>query len=415
MVPLGFASGLPLLLSKGTLESWLANSQVDTSTIGLFALVALPYTLKFLWAPLMDRYVPGSFLGNRLGHRRSWMLVTQLLLMTLILFMAQLDPAHDLEKLALIALLIATSSASQDIAFDAYRADILKEKERGLGVAASIGGYRVAMLAAGAGALIMSDHIGWRSTLMILAGLQGMGVLATLSSPRIKNPAPKPRALGNAFKEPVQDILQRRGILWILLLIFTYKMGDAFAGALTNTFLLKKEGGLGFSNTDVGLISKTVGLGSVLFGMTAGGLLLQRIGLYRSLLFFGLLQAGTNLGFCVLAYVGRDPWVMGGTIALENFAGGMGTAAFVSLLIGLCNPRFSATQFALFTAVMALSPIVIGPSTGFLQEAVGWQSFFLISAAAAIPGLVILLILGPKLNQMTRATDAQAQDDISQA
>jgi len=413
MLPLGFASGLPLLLSKGTLESWLANSEIDTATIGLFALVALPYTLKFLWAPLMDRYVPGSYLGNKLGRRRSWMLVTQLLLMALILLMAQLNPVNDIEKLAVIALLIAWCSASQDIAFDAYRADLLREQERGMGVAASIGGYRIAMLAAGAGALVMSDQLGWRYTLMILAGLQGVGVLSTLTAPVIEHPALKPQKLKDAFKEPVVDILGRRGVLWILLLIFTYKLGDAFAGALTNTFLLKQDGGLGFSNTEVGLISKTVGLASILFGMTAGGLLIQRWGLYRSLLIFGLLQAGTNLGFCLLAYVGKDPWVMGGTIALENFAGGMGTAAFVSLLIGLCNPRFSATQFAIFTAIMALSPIVVGPTTGFLQEAVGWQMFFLVSAGAAIPGLVLLLILGKDLDQAVRKTGSMGEGDTA--
>ncbi len=384
MLLLGFSSGLPLALTSGTLQAWLAVAGVDIRDIGLFALVGLPYTLKFLWSPLMDRFIP-----PRLGRRRGWMLLTQACLALALAGMALGSPGGGLVYLALLALLVAFLSASQDIAVDAYRTDVLPPPERGLGAAVSVAAYRLAMLVSGAVALILSDQIGWRNTYLLMAGLMGVGMLASLLGPEPVI-VPAPTSLRAAVLEPFKEFSRRRAGLLILLMIVLYKLGDAFAGTLTTAFLIKD---LGFTPTDVGVINKGLGLLATLFGALAGGTLMIRLGLYRALMWFGILQAVTNLGFMALALAGHSYLGMVLVIAAENLAGGMGTAAFVALLMALCNHRYSATQYALLSALAAIGRVFVGPPAGQIVAAWGWPLFFLGSFVIALPGLLLLYLL----------------------
>ena len=394
MLTLGFASGLPLALSGSTLQAWLASTSVDISTIGLFSLVGLPYTLKFLWSPVMDRFVPPF-----LGRRRGWMLVTQLLLMLLIAGAGLVSPEHALVVLGMIALGIAFASASQDIAVDAYRTDLLHAEERGLGAALSVAGYRVAMLVSGGLALIIADHAGWHATYWLLSLLLLAGVATSVFGPEPTwQPAP-PRNMEQAVLKPFREFLSRERALVLLVFIVLYKLGDAFAGTLTTAFLLR---GLGFSLTDVGVINKWMGLSATIVGGLGGGALMFRYGLYRCLLWFGILQALTNLGFMLLAAAGQSYIGMVLVIAAENLAGGMGTAAFVALLIALCDHRYSATQFALLSALSAVGRVFIGPPAGLLVEAAGWTHFFLVTFVVALPGLALLIVLRPVIEACDR-------------
>jgi len=379
---LGFSSGLPLALTGGTLQAWMAVEGVDIHTIGIFTLVGLPYTLKFLWSPLMDRFVPPW-----LGRRRGWMAATQLALMAGIALMGALAPRHAPLALAALALMVAFASASQDISLDAYRADVLREKERGVGAAVSVLGYRLAMLVSGALALILSDQIGWHGTYWLMAGLMAVGIAATLLGPEPEFNAAPPRTLGDAVWGPLREFFSRRGALALLLLIVLYKLGDAFAGTLTTVFLIR---GAGFTATEVGVINKGMGLAATIGGALFGGALMVRLGLYRALLMFGLLQAVSNLSFMLLAAVGKNYEVMVLAVAFENVTGGMGTAAFVALLMSLCDHRFTATQYALLSALAAIGRVFVGPPSGFLAESLGWVVFFFLTFLAALPGLWLL-------------------------
>jgi PAT family beta-lactamase induction signal transducer AmpG len=396
---LGFSSGLPLALTTGTLQAWMAVENVDLSTIGIFSLVGLPYTLKFIWSPLMDRYVPPF-----LGRRRGWMLTTQIALVCGIAAMANVSPAESTWLMATVALLVVFASASQDIVFDAYRTDVLKPQERGLGAAVSVGGYRVAMLVSGALALILGDHIGWKSTYMLMAGLMSVGMVASLLGPEPGDHIQPPKTISQAVWGPLIEFFSRRGALTLLVLIVLYKLGDAFAGSLTTAFLIR---GPGFSPTDVGIVNKGMGLASTLIGAFFGGLLLARLGLYKSLLLFGVLQAVTNLGFMILALAGRNYSIMVAVIGMENLAGGMGTAAFVALLMSLCDHRYSATQYALLSALTAVGRVWVGPSAGFLVNAVDWAPFFFVTFLAALPGLWLLWWMRSSLNTLDRESERQ--------
>lgn len=379
---LGFSSGLPLALTGGTLQAWMTVSGVDIATIGLFSLIGLPYLFKFLWAPLMDRFVPPLF-----GRRRGWIALMQMALAGAIFVMASLDPTRVPMMLAGLALLVAFLSASQDIVYDAYRTDVLREKERGAGAAVSVLGYRVAMLVAGALALIIADQIGWHETYVLMAMLMLAAVLATVFGPEPETVVKPPARLSEAVMGPLKDFFSRRGAFWLLALIVLYKLGDAFAGTLTTAFLLR---GAGFSLTDVGAINKTLGLVATIVGALFGGALMVKLGLFRSLLLFGVLQALSNLSFMVLAWVGKNYSVMVAAVGFENFAGGMGTAAFVALLMGLCNARYSATQFALLSAAASVGRVLVGPPAGYLVKAIGWADFFFLTFLVALPGLVLL-------------------------
>ena len=379
---LGFASGLPLALTGGTLQAWMTVEGVDLGTIGIFTLVGWPYTVKFLWSPLVDRFVPPF-----LGRRRGWVLIFQVALIAAIGVMAFASPKEAPMFLATLALAIAFFSASQDIVIDAYRTDVLKEKERGLGAAVFVTGYRVAMLVSGALALILSESLGWRNTYLLMAGLMTIGLLATLTGPEPEEKVVPPRTLAEAVGGPLKEFFSRKGAWVFLALIVLYKLGDAFAGSLTTAFLIR---GPGFSVGEVGAINKGMGLGATIVGALFGGVMMARLGMYRSLMSFGILQAISNLTFMVLAAMGKSYPVMVLAVAFENLAGGMGTAAFVGFLMSLCDHRFTATQFALLSAFASLGRVFVGPPSGFLAEEVGWVVFFFLTFLVALPGLVLL-------------------------
>lgn len=379
---LGFSSGLPLALSGGTLQAWMASSGIDIHTIGLFTLVGLPYTLKFLWSPLMDRFVP-----RMLGRRRGWLAMTQLSLAGCLLLMGGLSPRHAVLALGFLALALAFLSASQDIAFDAYRTDVLEPKQRGAGAAVSVLGYRLAMLVSGALALVLADHIGWQSVYWLMAGLMLFGIVFTLLAPEPADPAASPKTLEEAVLQPFREFFSRRGAPALLLLVVLYKLGDAFAGSLTTTFLLR---GPGFTLTEVGAINKGLGLAATLAGALFGGALMARLRLYRALMLFGVLQALSNLTFMWLALAGKNYALMVASVGIENLAGGMGTAAFVALLMSLCDRRYTATQFALLSAAASIGRVFVGPPSGMMVEAIGWAPFFLVTFLIALPGLLLL-------------------------
>ncbi len=382
MLLLGFGSGLPLALTSGTLQAWMTVEGVDIRTIGLFTLVGLPYTLKFLWSPFMDRFVPPW-----LGRRRGWIVVTQIGLICGIAAIGFNSPRHAPLALALLALVVAFLSASQDIAFDAYRADVLRDKERGIGAAVSVLGYRIAMLVSGALALIVADRLGWQFTYVMMAGLLAVGVVAALFGPEPETPANAPRSLAEAVVGPLREFFSRPGALALLAVIVLYKLGDAFAGTLTTAFLLR---GVEFSLTDVGAVNKGLGTVAVIVGALFGGALMIKLGLFRALLLFGVLQAVSNLSFMLLAWAGKNYALMVTAVAFENVTGGMGTAAFVAFLMALCNHRYTATQYALLSALASLGRQYMGPPAGFLVEAVGWAQFFFVTALVALPGVWLL-------------------------
>jgi len=397
LLALGFSSGLPLALTAGTLQAWLASENVDIVAIGWFALVGQPYTYKFLWAPLMDRYAPPAF-----SRRRGWLLATQLALAAAIAFMGTLRPTDSAWLLGSTALAVAFLSASQDIVFDALRADWLEREERGAGAAVSVLGYRLAMLASGAGALILADQwLGWRATYWLMAALMGVGMLATWL---VVEPEPKggvPKTLNEAVAQPFAEFLSRQGALALLALVVLYKLGDAFAGNLTTAFLLR---GPGFSLTEIGAINKGFGLAATIVGALAGGALMAKMRLYRALLLFGALQAVTNLGFMLLAGAGKSYALMIAVIGLENLCGGMGTAAYVALLMALCDRRFSATQYALLSALSAVGRVYVGPAAGYMVEAMGWEAFFFATFLIALPGLALLVWMRARVDALDRPT-----------
>ena len=379
---LGFSSGLPLALTSGTLQAWMAVTGVDLRTIGVFALVGIPYTIKFLWSPLMDRFVPPW-----LGRRRGWIVITQILLMLGISAMAFSSPLQAPLLLAALALLVAFTSASQDIVIDAYRTDVLRERERGAGAAVFVFGYRIALLVSGAVALILSDHIGWKNTYLFMASVMMVGIISTLLGPEPEERVVPPHSLRDAVWGPLKEYFLRNAAIPLLLLIVLYKLGDAYAGALTTAFLIK---GIGFTASEVGTINKGLGLISLIVGAMFGGSLMVRLGLFQSLLSFGILQAISNLSFMLLAWVGKSYGMLVFAVAFENLSGGMGTAAFVSLLMAMCNHRYTATQYALLSSLAALGRIFIAPTSGYLVESVGWASFFFITTLVALPGLWLL-------------------------
>ncbi|CAB3932467.1 muropeptide transporter [Achromobacter insolitus] len=399
LLVLGFASGLPLALTSGTLQAWATVENVPLQQIGFLTLVGSAYTLKFLWAPLVDRYAPPL-----LGRRRGWMLLTQLLLAVAIMVMGALSPSSALQTLALLAVLVAFLSATQDIAFDAYCTDVLRKEERGAGAAIKVMGYRLAMIVSGGLALILADQwIGWGNTYVLMGGLMLLCTLATFWAPEPENVANPPRTLREAVGEPLREFFTRRGALAVLLLIVLYKLGDAFAGALSTTFLIR---GAGFTPTEVGTVNKVLGLAATIIGALAGGSIMSRWGLYRSLMAFGLLQAVSNLAYWLIAVSPKNLWLMAAGVGIENLCGGLGTASFVGLLMALCRQRFSATQFALLSALSAVGRTYLaGPLTPPLVNAMGWPGFFLLTVVIALPGLVLLHLLRGTIETMEKQGD----------
>lgn len=384
LLVLGFASGLPLALTSGTLQAWATVAGVSLTQIGFLTLVGSAYTLKFLWAPLIDRYAVPI-----LGRRRGWIALSQLLLGLSIAAMGLFNPAHQLGLIALLAVFVAFMSATQDIAFDAYSTDVLRSNERAAGAAVKVLGYRLAMITSSGLALVIADKwLGWGGMYMVMGLIMALCAVATFLAPEPEFVVKPPRSLRSAVVEPLVEFFKRPEAITILLLIVLYKLGDAFAGALSTTFLIR---GAGFEVAQVGMVNKIFGLAATIIGALLGGGLMARFGLYRSLMLFGLLQAVSNFGYWVLAVSEPHLVLMGTVVAIENLCGGMGTAAFVALLMALCNQQFSATQFALLSALSAVGRTYLaGPLTPPLVESLGWPSFFLVTVLLALPGIVLL-------------------------
>jgi len=377
MLPLGFASGLPLALTSGTLQAWLPVAGVDLKTIGIFTLVGLPYSLKFLWAPVMDRIALPW-----LGRRRGWMLVTQIAVAAGLALMGVIGTESGPRWLGGIAIAVAFMSASLDIVFDAYRTDVLLSAERGFGAAVWVNGYRLALLLASAGALVLADHIGWRGTYLALAGLMAAGAVTVLFSPNPPAGGLPPKTLKEAIGLPLRELFARPGIYGILSLIVLYKVGDAVAGSLQTAFFI---GGLGFTAGEVGYV-KGLGIAATLIGALAGGMVMAKTGLARSLLLFGILQALSNLSFMVLAWMGKSYEALAASVVIENVTGGMGTAAFVALVMSLCDHRYTATQFALLSSLEAFGRVFSGRPSAEAVSLLGWGWFFCLSFLLALPG-----------------------------
>ncbi len=392
---MGFASGLPLLLTLSTLSYWLAKVGVDKTTIGLFASVGLPYILKFLWSPVFD-HVQVPWLGTRLGRRRAWALVTQVALIAAILNLGTTDPAVDPWSTAVAALAVAFCSASQDVVIDAYRIEILGEHEQGAGAATTQVGYRIGLLFAGAGAIALSDYVPWSTVFAILAAMMVPCMLMVLLAPR---PTAESVLQGRqievkewlqgAIVAPFVDFMQRPAWLAILVFALLYKFGDAIGGVMANPFYIE----MGFTGVEIASISKVFGLLATIVGGIVGGMVVARVGIFPALLAGGFLQAVTNLLFAAQAMMGHDLAFLTLTIGADNFTGGLGSAAFVAYLSSLCSAAYTGTQYALLTALMAFGRTVMSTGGGWLADHMDWVAFFVLTTGLAVPGLVLLLWL----------------------
>ncbi len=384
----GFSSGLPLYILISLLPAWLRSEGVDLKSIGLFALIQLPFTWKFLWAPLFDRYIPPF------GRRRGWLLITQMALLLSIPAFGLLHPALDLWTIAYLASVVAFFSASQDIVMDAYRRELLLDTELGLGNAIHVNAYKIASLIPGSLSLILADYLPWSSVFFITALFMLAGITMTLfvNEPILKNGAPK--TLRDAVVEPFQEFIGRNGLKsasLVLAFIFFYKLGDSMATALATPFYLD----MGFSKTEIGLIAKNAGLWPSVFGGLAGGVWMIKLGINRALWIFGVVQMIAILGFAWLATVGHSlPW-LALVIGIEALGVGMGTAAFVAFIAHTTHPLYTATQFALFTSLAAVPRTFANAATGYLVEWLGWMTFFLFCFVIAIPGMLLLLKVAP--------------------
>ena len=359
----------------------MTDEKVDLAVIGLFSLVGLPYTVKFFWAPVMDRYVPPLF-----GRRRGWILISQTLLMLAIGSFSLLSPAEFPWIVAFLAVLVSFLSASQDIVVDAYRRDLLHDEELGLGSALAVNGYRIGMLISGAFALILADHISWNMVYLLLAASLFIGIITTCLAPGLNKEGFPPKSLREAVTEPFVDYFKRLGAFEILAFIFLYKVGDVMASSMTTPFILK----MGFTKTELAAVVKTFGIFATIAGGLVGGILLIKLGLFKGLLIFGILQAVSTLSFSALASLGAYSSVLAATVAFENLTSGMGASAFTAFMASLCNKRFTATQYALLSSLMGMPRVIVSAPTGFLAERVGWVAFFIYCTLAAIPGLIFL-------------------------
>ena len=386
---LGFSSGLPFYLTSKTLQGWMTTAHVDLATIGFFSLVTLPYSLKFVWAPVMDRYVPPF-----LGRRRGWVLITQILLLLAIAAMSLHDPVQGLRMLAINAIAIAFFSASQDISLDAYRTDVLESREMGAGAAVFVLGYRIAMITTGALAFFLADRITWPAVYLILSSLMLIGIATTFFAPEPVLADAPPRTLGEAVVLPFADFFQRVGIgraVFVLLFIVLYKYSDSLAGSMTTPFLLQT----GFSQSEVGAVFLGVGVIATIAGVVVGGAVIGKLGINKSLWIFVVFQGLSNLTYYGLSLAGKDHAFMVAAIITENFGLGLVTAGMTAYLMSMCNKRFTATQFALLSSLMAASRDILVAPAGKLAEIVGWPGFFLITVVMAIPPLLLLPFIAP--------------------
>ncbi len=384
----GFSSGLPLYILISLLPAWLRSEGVNLKAIGLFALINLPFTWKFLWAPVFDRYTPP------LGRRRGWLLISQLLLLVSIPIFGAFNPKLDIWTIAYLATVVAFFSACQDIVLDAYRRELLIDNELGLGNAVHVNAYKIAGLVPGSLSLILADHMAWSSVFIITALFMIPGILMTVfvAEPALKEGRPK--TLKAAVVEPFNEFIHRNGVqtaLLILAFIFLYKLGDSMATALATPFYLD----MGFSKTEIGLIAKNAGLWPSVIGGLLGGVWMFKLGINRALWIFGVVQMIAILGFAWLATVGHSLLWLGIVIGVEAFGVGLGTAAFVAYIAQTTHPLYTATQFALFTSLAAVPRTFANAATGYLVENLGWFKFFILCFVLAIPGMLLLFKIAP--------------------
>jgi len=404
---LGFASGLPLALTAATLGYWLADANIDKTAIGLFGAVATPYALKFLWAPMMDS-LPVPMLTRAFGRRRGWILATQLALICAILFLAAARPDINPWMTALAALLVAFTSASQDIVIDAYRVERLTPKTQGQGAAMAQLGYQLGMIAAGFGALHLAGRLGWQGTYVAMAGFMGVGILTTIvcKEPETRGEGQVARNFPEWLREsviaPFKDFMSHSSWWLVLLFIVVYKLADAFLGRMTSPFFHD----MNFSKDDIANIVKFYGTIATLAGVFMGGALTRHYGALRIMFIAGLLHGLTNLLYVEQARLGANTDFLAFSIAVENFSGGVSSAAFVAYLSNLCNVHYTGTQYALLSSLAAFGRTWLATPAGWVAKHLGWEWFFTLSALLALPGLLLLVVLNKRLAMATSLPEA---------
>ncbi len=382
MLLMGYCAGLPLLLTGGTLQAWMTDEKVDLTAIGLVSLIGMPYVLKFLWAPFLDRFQIPFF-----GRRRGWMIVFQILIVGSIFGLSLTNPKTDLMMVIGWAFLIALFSASQDVVLDAYRREIMPDEELGLASSLYVNGYRLAMLVSGAFALYLADHNAWKSVYQYMALLMVPAILFTFISPKETHHIKIPSNMKEAVFGPLKEFFSRKGAWVMLLFILLYKVGDSMAANMTTPFILQ----MGYSKTDMATVAKTIGLFATMLGGLAGGILMLRYNMKWSLVCFGILQAVSTLGFSFLPSLPVAWGSLALVIGVENIASGMGTAAYAAYMASLTNKQFTATQYALLTALMGIPRVILASPTGKMAEVMGWEMFFVVCTVVAIPGLLLLI------------------------
>jgi len=405
---IGFSSGLPLYILYQLIPAWLRDQGVSLETIGLFSLVAFPYTWKFLWSPALDRYVPPLF-----GRRRGWMLLTQLALLVSIAAFSLFNPTDSITSVAYVVFAVAFFSATQDIVLDAYRREILSDEELGLGNSLFVNAYRFSSLVPGSLALILADQLPWDTVHLVVAAFMLVGLVTSLCVAEPEG-CSAPLTLREAVVEPFHEFFSRSSVrtaLAALTFILLYKLGDSMATALSTPFYLD----LGFSKTEIGTIAKSASLGASIVGGLVGGVAMIKLGINRSLWIFGVVQVVSILGFALLAEIGNDPVALFVVVAFEYFGVGLGTAAFVAFMARLSDKRFTATQLALFTSLASIPRTFANASTGYLIESVGYTQFFLLCALIALPGMAMLYWVAPwkgsaPARQVDQATVTAASD-----
>jgi PAT family beta-lactamase induction signal transducer AmpG len=384
---MGFSSGLPLLLTVTLLQAWMKKEGIDLTLIGFTALFGLPYTVKFLWAPFFDRFnLPF------LGRRRGWLLVAQVARVVSIVALGLSNPADSPWMLIITAFLVAFFSASQDIVIDAYRREDLTDQELGFGSSLYVNGYLVAArLVVAGGGLILADYVSFSTVYFIMAVFMVPGILTTLLAREPSVGEGKPKTLREAVIDPLKEYFSRNGALLILAFILLYKMGDTMASAITMPFYMET----GFTLKEIGTVVKLFGFWATIGGTFLGGLAMFQLGINRALWVFGFLQAVSTAGFAVLAHIGYSIPALSAVIAFENLSSGMGTAAYMAFMASITNKKFTATQYALLTSLMAVPRTLLSAPTGFLAKHMGWQGFFIACSLIAIPGLLLLLKFAP--------------------
>lgn len=382
MLLIGYAAGLPLLLIGSTLQAWMQNEGVDLTAIGMVSLIGLPYVIKPLWAPLLDRYKLPF-----LGRRKGWMALFQILIVACIFGLSLAHPRTDIIMVCVWAFFIALFSASQDIVLDAYRREILSDEELGMGSSLYVNGYRLAMIVSGAFALYLADRIPWKEVYQILALCMVPAVLFTFIAPKESEHIAVPQDLKTAVVGPLKDFFSRRGAFVVLLFILLYKVGDSMASNMTTPFILD----IGYTKTDIATVAKTFGMIATILGGLLGGVMMFRFNMKRSLITFGILQAISTLGFSILPSLPATMTSLAIVIAFENLASGMGTAAYSAYMASLTNKQFTATQYALLTALMGVPRVILASPTGWMSKVMGWEMFFVFCTVVALPGLLLLI------------------------